>query len=97
MVIKNIARVLVVDTNEKEYKITMFDKMIHQLLAFSDAISGGNIDDQLLATPYLSYTIKDKVVTSVSKAIVNHALYSIVIVIFVIALDCIDRFIITMI
>jgi len=66
---KQIARVPVVDTNDKEYKMTMFDEIIHQVLGFSDAMLSGDIDDQLLATPCLSFTIKDEVVTSVCKVV----------------------------
>lgn len=35
----------VVDTNDKEYKIIVFDEIIHQVVWFSDAPSSGN--DQL--------------------------------------------------
>jgi len=61
--------VLVFDTNDKEHKVTMFDEVVQQVLGYGDAESGENLDDKLLTTPPLRYTIKDEVITSVSKVI----------------------------
>lgn len=51
---KQIARVLILDANDKEHKVTMFEEMIQQVLGFSKA-SGDfdDIDDKPLASPCL--------------------------------------------
>jgi len=67
---KHIARVLLVDANDKEYKATIFDKIVKQVLRFCDAASG-DIDDKLLNSPVLRYSIKDEIVISVAKVVDN--------------------------
>ena len=46
----------------------MFEEMIQQVLGFSKTFGDvDDIDDKLLASPCLNYSIKDEIVTSVSK------------------------------
>ena len=68
---KHIARVVLEDVNDKEYRVTMFDQVIQQVVRFSNELSSGGIDDQLLTSPSLIYTIKDEIITSVSRIVTD--------------------------
>jgi len=69
---KKIARILLQDVNNKEFEVTMFDEIVEQVVGFSDTTSiEVSIDDKLLATPSLMFTIRNEVVTSVSKVLID--------------------------
>ena len=65
-----VVNVLLLDENDKEYKVTIFNDIIDQILMLStDATNDGSEDiaDKLLNAPVLYYTINQKdIVSSVS-------------------------------
>ena len=65
-----VVNVLLLDENDKEYKVTIFNDIIDQILMFStDAANdvSEDIADKLLNAPVLYYTINQKdIVSSVS-------------------------------
>ena len=65
-----VVNAMLVDENNKEYRVTIFNDIIDQIVMFaSEAGSGsGDIEDKLLSVPVLCYTINHKdIVSSVSK------------------------------
>ena len=66
---KTVARVILEDDKNKEYKVTIFNDILNQILAYAvPHASSINLEDQLLSAPVLVYTINSKdTVTSVSQ------------------------------
>ena len=66
---KTVAQVILEDDKNKEYKVTIFNDILNQILVYAvPHTSSINLEDQLLSAPVLVYTINSKdTVTSVSQ------------------------------
>ena len=66
---KTVARVILEDDKNKEYKVTIFNDILNQILVYAvPHTSSIDLEDQLLSAPVLVYTINSKdTVTSVSQ------------------------------